>query len=141
MKKALSIITAALLMVTSFSSFAAPRINPLKNMDTKSILMTYVEATTLGSDIYNKYLLANDFEYSNTANNDSFNKKAYLNFLKATKGLKFNAETTYEILDETGKTCIAKATSAFENFTRVDHITLNKTNEGWKVSKVVTTYP
>jgi hypothetical protein len=141
MKKTLSTIATVLLMIVSLSSFAASEVNPLKNMDSKAFLITYVEATTLGSDIYNKYLLTEDFEYSNTSNNDSFNKKAYLKFLKDNKGLKFNAETSYEILDETGKTCIAKAISTFENFTRVDHITLNKTNDGWKVSKVVTTYP
>jgi len=141
MKTTLSTIATAFLMIISLSSFASPKLNPLKNMDTKAIVITYIEATTLGSDIYNKYLLTDDFEYINTANQDSFNKKAYLKFLKANKGSKSNAKTDYQILDETGKTCIAKSVSKFENFTRVDHITLNKTNEGWKVSKVVTTYP
>ena len=141
MKKTLSSIATALFMMISLSSFAASPNNPLKNMDSKAIVMTYVEATLLGSDLYNKYLLTDDFEYINTANNDSFNKKAYLKFLKVNKGLKFEAKTSYEILDETGKTCIAKAKSVFDNFTRVDYITLNKTDDGWKVSKVVTTYP
>lgn len=141
MKKTLSTIATALLMIVSFSSFATTSVNPLKNMDSKAILMTYIEATTLGSNMYNKFLLADDFEYVNTANKGTSNKKEYLKFLKSNKGLKFNAETDYQILDETGDTCIAKATSKFENFTRVDHITLNRTAEGWKVSKVVTTYP
>ncbi len=142
MKKTLSTIAVAFFMIISLSSFAkTSSINPLKNMDSKAILMTYIEATTLGSDMYNKFLLTDDFEYVNTSNKGSYNKKAYLKFLKDNKGLKFNAETEYLILDETGNTCIAKATSHFEDFTRVDHITLNKTAEGWKVSKVVTTYP
>lgn len=141
MKTTLSTIATAFLMILSLSSFTLPKVNPLKYMDTKAIVVTYIEATTLGSDMYNKYLLTEDFEYINTANQDSYNKKAYLKFLKANKGLKFDAKTNYQILDESGKTCIAKATSTFENFIRVDHITLNKTEEGWKVSKVVTTYP
>ena len=141
MKKTLATIATALLMIVSLSSFASSAIDPLKNMNTKAFLMTYIEATTVGSDMYNAYLLADDFEYVNTANKDSSNKKAYLKFLKANKGLKFDSKTSHEILDETGKTCIAKATSTFENFTRVDYITLNKTVDGWKVSKVVTTYP
>lgn len=141
MKKTLTSIATALLMIVSLSSFAAEKINPLKDMNSNSILMTFVESTTLGSDMYNNFLLTEDFEYTNTANKESFNKKAYLKFLEANKGLKFDAKTDYQILDESGKTCIAKATSTFKNFTRVDHITLNKTVEGWKVSKVVTTYP
>ena len=141
MKKTLSTIATAFLMIISLSSFASTDLNPLKNMDTKAVLMTYLEATSLGSTEYNKFLLTDDFEYINTANEGSYNKKEYLDFLKATKGLKFDAQTEYQILDESGKTCIAKATSRFENFERVDHITLNKTEDGWKVSKVVTTYP
>lgn len=141
MKKTFSTIATALLMIISLSSFAAPKVNPLKNMNTKAFLLTYIESTSLGSDMYNKYLLTDDFEYFNTANENSFNKKQYLKFLKDTKGLKYDAQTDYQILDESGKTCVAKAVSTFKNFTRVDHITLNKTQDGWKVSKVVTTYP
>ena len=141
MKKTITSITTALLMIISLSGFAANTLNPLKNLDTKAILTTYVEATTLGTDTYNKYLLTDDFEYKNTANNDKFNKRQYLKFLKETKGLKFDAVTNYEILDQCGNTCIAKATTKFQNFSRVDFITLSSTNDGWKVSKVVTTYP
>lgn len=142
MKKTITTIATALFMLVSLSSFAtSASINPLKNMNSKAIVMTYIEATTLGSDMYTRFLLTDDFEYINTSNKGTHNKKAYLKFLKDNKGLKFHAQTAYQILDETGDICIAKATSEFENFTRVDHITLNKTAQGWKVSKVVTTYP
>ena len=138
MKKIIATIATALLMFVSFSSFAA---NPLKNSETRTILSTYLEAITLGSDMYNKYILDDNFEYRNTANNDSYNKKAFLKFLKENKGYKFDAITSYEILDQTGKSCVAKAIIKFENFVRVDHITLNNSEDGWKVSKIVTTYP
>ena len=67
--------------------------------------------------------------------------KKRLKFLKNTKGCKFDCHTKSQILDETGKSCVAKATMKFNHFTRVDYITLNKTIDGWKVSKVVSTYP
>jgi len=137
MKKILSTIATAFLIMISLSSFA----NPLKEKDSKVIITSYVEAITLGSDVYNKYLFCDDFEYSNTANRDKFNKRQYLKFLKNTKGCKFDCHTKYQILDETGKSCVAKATMKFNHFTRVDYISLNKTIDGWKVSKVVTTYP
>ncbi|TCV04841.1 hypothetical protein EDC17_10897, partial [Sphingobacterium alimentarium] len=83
MKKTLSTIAVAFFMIISLSSFAkTSSINPLKNMDSKAILITYIEATTLGSDMYNKFLLTDDFEYVNTSNKGSYNKKAYLKFLK-----------------------------------------------------------
>ena len=136
MKKTVSTFATALLMIISLSSYA----NPLKEKDSKVIITSYVEAISLGSDIYNKYLFCDDFEYSNTANKDKFNKKQYLKFLKDTKGCQFDCKTDYQLLDESGKSCVAKATMKFAHFTRVDYITLYKTSDGWKVSKVVTTY-
>ncbi|WDF69454.1 nuclear transport factor 2 family protein [Sphingobacterium oryzagri] len=141
MKKTLTTIAATVLMIATLSSFAAENFNPLKHVATAKILTTYLEATTLGSTDLNKFLFADDFEYRNSANGDSFNKKEYTAFLKAHKGIQFDCETTYEILDESGQACVAKATMKFENFTRVDYITLNQSEEGWKVSKVVTSYP
>ncbi|GHE28677.1 nuclear transport factor 2 family protein [Sphingobacterium griseoflavum] len=141
MKKTLTTIAAAIIMISSFSSFAAEKTNPLKNVESGKIINTYLEATTLGSVELNKFLFADDFQYSNSANNDTFNKREYTAFLKAHKGVNFDCKTSYEILDQSGKACMAKATMVFENFTRVDYITLSQDQDGWKVSKVVTTYP
>ena len=138
MKKTCTTIATALLMLVSFSSFAA---NPLKNAEARFVLSTYIDAVTLGTDAYSKYLLTDDFEYKNTANQDAHNRRAFLRFLKENKGYQSSAVTTHEILDLSGKSCVAKATMTFQDFTRVDHITLSNTKDGWKVSKIVTTYP
>lgn len=141
MKTTIATIATAFIMMTSFSSFAAKKVNPLKDLNSMNIIATYLEAATTGSIEYNKFLFSEDFEYRNTVNNTCYNKKTYTNYLKANEGLKFNCETTYEILDESGKACVAKAIMKFDNFTRIDYITLNHSQDGWKVSKVVTTYP
>ncbi|WDF67690.1 nuclear transport factor 2 family protein [Sphingobacterium oryzagri] len=141
MKKTLTTIAAALIMMTTFSAFAIEKSNPLKKFDSTSIVTIYLESVSLGNPSLNKFIFADNFEYQNTANNDSFNKKQYLKFLKQSEGAKFNCDTTYEILDQSGKTCIAKVSMIFDQFTRVDYITLNQSEDGWKVSKVVTTYP
>lgn len=141
MKTIIASIATALMMLMTFNSHAADNINPLKEHSTLNLLNVYLEATTLGSTDLNKYLFAEDFEYRNTANKDIFTKTQYTNYLKANKGLTYDCETTYEILDESGQACLAKATMTFKNFTRVDYITLTQTDDGWKVSKVVTTYP
>ncbi|MFD1771699.1 nuclear transport factor 2 family protein [Sphingobacterium suaedae] len=141
MKKTLTTIAAAIIMISSFSSFAAEKTNPLKNVESAKVIGTYLEATTLGSIELNKFLFADDFQYSNSANDDTFNKREYTAFLKAHKGVNFDCKTSYEILDQSGKACMAKAMMAFEKFTRVDYITLSQDQDGWKVSKVVTTYP
>ena len=105
------------------------------------ILNTYLEAVTVGSIDLNKFLFADDFQYSNLNNNDRAGKKEYIKYLKANKGMQYDCESSYQILSQDGKVCVAKATMAFDNFTRVDYITLNQSKNGWKVGKVETTYP
>ena len=141
MKTTLTTIATVFIMMTTLSSFASERANPLKDFNTTNIITTYLEAATQGSIEFNKYLFSDDFEYRNTANNICYDKKTYTHFLEKSKGLKFDCETTYEMLDECGKACIAKATMKFRNFTRIDYITLAHSQNGWRVSKVVTTYP
>ncbi|WP_437921543.1 nuclear transport factor 2 family protein [Sphingobacterium sp. LRF_L2] len=141
MKKTLTTILAAFIMITSFSSFAADNANPLKKYDSSSIVSIYLESAVFGNPSLNRYIFADNFEYTNTANNDSYGKKEYMKFLKQTEGAKFDCTTDYEILDQSGQACIAKVTLDFNSFTRVDYITLSQSKDGWKVSKVVTTYP
>ncbi|SFT09211.1 nuclear transport factor 2 family protein [Sphingobacterium wenxiniae] len=141
MKTTWRTITAALIMVTSLSSFASEKANPLKNVESGMVIGSYVDAVTVGSIDLNKFLFADDFQYRNLSNNDCAGKKEYIKFLKANKGMQYNCESSYKILSQDGKVCVAKATMAFDNFTRVDYITLNQGKDGWKVSKVETTYP
>ncbi len=141
MKRTLASLITALLMIGTFSAFAAEKPNPLKDFSSKRILESYLEAITQGNPTVNKFLFAPDFEYRNSANNRVYSKKAYLSFLKASEKLVYNCKSTYSILDECGVECVAKITMVFDNFTRVDHISLNKSKEGWQVYKVVTTYP
>lgn len=141
MKTTVITLATVCIMMTSISSFATEKINPLKDYNSVNIVATYLHAVTTGNITFNKFLFADDFEYRNTANNVCYNKKAYSNFLKKNEDLKFNCETMYEILDECGKACVAKVTMKFPTFIRLDYITLNHGQDGWKVSKVVTTYP
>lgn len=141
MKRTILTIATTVMLAFTFSAFATEKSNPLKDMNTANLVSYYLEATTLGSVDFNKYLFADDFQYSNTVNNTVISKRQYLAFLKSQKGLKFNCETNYQILDQSGQSCIAKAIMKFENFTRIDYITMNQSIDGWKVNKVVTTYP
>ncbi|MCI0921733.1 hypothetical protein [Sphingobacterium rhinopitheci] len=140
MKSKISTIVTALLMTLSLSSFANNYSNPLKAKDAKEILLTYAECTSIGNTDYNNFLFADDFQYENASNNSKSGKREYLKYLKENKGLNYNCVTSSEILDITGKTAIAKSIYKFDTFSRVDYITLAQTKEGWKVSKVITTY-
>lgn len=141
MRTTFSTIATAFVLMLSLNAFTVEASNPLKNYDSKKIISAYVDAAALGSADFNKFLFSHDFEYHNAVNNVSYGKRQYMAFLKANKGLRYDCVTEQEIMDECGKACVAKVTMTFKNFTRVDYVTLNRSEDGWKVSKVVTTYP
>ncbi|EEI93137.1 hypothetical protein HMPREF0765_1274 [Sphingobacterium spiritivorum ATCC 33300] len=141
MKNAIKSIATALILVTSLSAFASENTNLVKT-NSVSTVKSFLEATTLGNLNFNNQLFAKDFEYYTASKpNEKFNKNQYTEFLKNTKGLQYDCITSYQVLDENSDICVAKATMAFKNFTRVDYITLTRSQDVWKVSKVVTTYP
>ncbi|MFD2600107.1 nuclear transport factor 2 family protein [Sphingobacterium corticis] len=143
MKTIITTITAAVLMITSLSSFAA---NPNENnslSNSGKTISAYISSLTEGSDGLNEMIFAKEFEYTNAADvsQRKYSRKQYLKFLKQNKGLKFDCRTTFTLLDETGNTSVAKVTMQFEDFTRVDYITMHQVDGTWQVSKVVTSYP
>lgn len=140
MKTTMTTIVTAFIMMLSFNSFASIEVNPLKNLSSSKIVIAYLEAATEGSLDMNKYLFSDDFIYLNSASNKSYTKREYTAFLKANKGLKYDCETSYEILDECGKACVAKVSMKFKTFTRIDYVSLSQGADGWKVSKVVTSF-
>jgi hypothetical protein len=141
MNKIIATIATVVTLVFGFNASAKETANPLKKMNSKEIALTYLQTISTGNIQYNKYLYTTDFQYSNAVNNQVSNKSEYLTFLKANKGLKYDCETTYEILDQAGTSAVGKATMKFKTFTRIDYITLVQSEDGWKISKVVTTYP
>jgi hypothetical protein len=141
MKRNIKTIAVLFIALVTTVFYAHADIKPYKDLDNKEVIMNYVGASLLGHSDYTKYMFADDFTYSNTANSDVHGKKEYLKFLKDVKSLKLNCTQQLEVLDQMGNTAIGKVTMDFGHFSRVDYITLILSEEGWKISKVVTTYP
>ena len=141
MKRNIKLATVAIIALISTAFTANAEVKPYKSLDSKEVITHYVDASLLGSVNYTKYMFTDDFEYQNTTNKDKFGKKAYMTFLKSVKDLKYNATQKIDIIDQVGNTTIGKVSMDFGTFTRVDYITLLQTEDGWKINKVVTTYP
>ena len=80
MKRIISTIATLFTLVFSFNASAKENVNPLKDFNTKKIVLVYVEALTTGNIDYNKHLFTSDFEYRNTANNEVTGRSVYINF-------------------------------------------------------------
>ncbi len=141
MKTNIKLFAVAVIALVATVYTANAEIKPYKELDSKEVVMNYVGASLLGNANYTKEMFTEDFEYSNTSNKEKFGKKEYVKHLKSLKNLKYNATQSFEIMDQVGNTAVGIVIMNFDNFTRVDYITLSQTTEGWKISKVVTTYP
>ena len=140
MKRNLTTIATVVMMVLSLSSFAKEKANPTKYFSSKAILENYIDASVLGNQKFTKEILANNFEFINATDNAKSSKKEYSKFLGETSNLKYNCDIKHEILDQTGKSAVAKATMKFDNFTRVDIINLVLTTDGWKINRVISNF-
>jgi len=141
MKKTITLLMSAFLMIVSLQTMATNKANPLKNFNATQILTSYVESATQGKTELNKYLLASDFTYKNSKDEKTYNKREYSDFTEASKGLKYDCTTTYEVTEQYGEVYRAKITMKFAQFTRVDYVTLTQAKDSWKVSQIITTYP
>ena len=141
MKKTMTQWMTAFLMLLSLQTMASNKGNPLKNFNASQILTSYVASTTQGKTELNKYLLTSDFTYKNNRDEKTYSKREYSAFVEASKGLTYDCTTSYQVTEQYGDLYRAKITMTFDNFTRVDYVTLIQVKDSWRVSQVVTTYP
>ncbi len=139
MKTTLSIVAMALVLF--LSSFGKTKNGA--GISVTYAMNHYLEHIIHGQGNLNERLFTKDFEMTvyTQDNERKINKRQLMKFLKKTKGLSYDCETTYKILDSSPQCTIVKASMTFEHFTRIDYITLRLDNEDWKISKVVSTYP
>src|SRR5690606_18596860 len=93
MRTTLKTIAAALIMVTSLSSFAADDAQPLADVESDLVIGTYMEAGTVGSIDLSQFLLPDEFQYRNVINTDRARKKEYIKYLKPNKGNKYDCRS------------------------------------------------
>ena len=52
-----------------------------------------------------------------------------------------DCETDYTVVEKNKDSSIIKLTSTFNNFQRIDYLTICNSELGWKISNVVVVYP
>lgn len=140
MKRNLTTIATVVMIVLSLSSFANEKASPMKDYASRNIVSNYIDASLLGKQSFVKEMLTDDFEFVNAAINSKATKKEYGKFLENTNNLTYSCTSSYEILDQSGDTAVAKVTMIFENFTRVDIVNMTNTAEGWKINRVISNF-
>nr|WP_288810154.1 hypothetical protein [uncultured Sphingobacterium sp.] len=137
---------AALIAVSTFTMAAeGPDSKSAKanvNLSTADLALDhYVAVTTEGRSAGVEQLFAADFNQKIQASNaQSHSREAVLKSLKKQKGEKLNCVVSTDILEESADYMLAKVTLKFENFTKIDLVTLERVGSDWEVSKSINSY-
>ncbi|WP_343565232.1 nuclear transport factor 2 family protein [Sphingobacterium sp.] len=137
---------AALIAVSTFAMAAeGPGSKSAKtnvNLSTADFALEhYVAVTTEGESAGVEQLFAADFNQKiQSSNAQSHGREAVVKSLKKQKGEKLNCEVSTDILEESADYMVAKVTLKFENFSKVDLVTLVREGNNWKVSKSINSY-
>ena len=137
---------AALIAVSTFAMAAeGPGAKATKsnvNLSSADLALDhYVAVTTEGESAGVEQLFAEDFSQKIQATNTHANSRsAIVKLLKKQKGEKLNCAVSTDIIEESADYMVAKVTLKFENFTKIDLVTLERKGNDWKVSKSINSY-
>ncbi|AIM36748.1 nuclear transport factor 2 family protein [Sphingobacterium sp. SG20118] len=128
------------LVVLTNSSSAKDKI--AKNTDPIAVIDSYIQITTVGNTEGIQKLFSNDFKWTQSSNakTKTYNKTDLVNFLKVHKGLIQNCKTSYSIMEKNDNCVMAKVEMKYDNFTKVECITLCNENQEWKITQIIESY-
>lgn len=142
MKMFKSSLLAAMLLVLACGFSKADTKNKIaKTAD--DALNHYIEVVSQGKVAQIEQLFDEQFTYSisNQGKVKAHNRKDLIDYLKEGKYIVQDCITSYELIEQTDDYSLARVEMKYDNFTKVDYVTLSRGIDGWKVSQVTSTYP
>ncbi|WP_392469327.1 nuclear transport factor 2 family protein [Sphingobacterium cellulitidis] len=130
---------AGLLFASSLTAFAIDKDkDKLNNAVVENVVDAYINSSVKGDVEHVDNLFADDFslKYNTEYNQAPLSKSSYIKQIKGQKGVTFNCDSNYQIVEKAGKYSLAKVTLNFSNFKRTDYLTMVQDNEGWKITEV-----
>ena len=101
-----------------------------------------MQITTKGNTEGIQHLFSSDFKWTQSSNAKTkiYSKTDLVNYLKSHKGLSQNCQSTYTIVEKNDNCVIARIEMKYENFTKIECITLCNENQEWKINQIVESY-
>ncbi|OYD42902.1 hypothetical protein CHU00_17750 [Sphingobacterium cellulitidis] len=130
---------AGLLFASSLTAFAIDKDkDKLNNAVVENVVDAYINSSVKGDVEHVDNLFADNFslKYNTEYNQAPLSKSSYIKQIKGQKGVTFNCDSDYQIVEKAGKYSLAKVTLDFSNFKRTDYLTMVQDNEGWKITEV-----
>lgn len=102
----------------------------------------YIDAVAYGKTDNLEEIIDNRaiFTITNGVSTKSYDKKAVITLIKANQSIQQNCETSFKVLDNDEKHATIKVMYKYQNFIRVDNVTMMGNKNGWKITKVASSY-
>lgn len=139
--KALKSIFAALLISIIVTSVGYAKVDKgYLTMD--YAIKTYVEAVTMGKVKGVEEILDNNVKFTLAQGNKviNYNKMELINSLKISENINQNCKTNYSIIEKGDAQTIVKVKMDYENFSKINYVTISNTDQGWKITNVSSVY-
>lgn len=132
---------AVLVIGLTFSALAIEK-EKLNTAIVENVVEAYINTTVKGDITHINALFGESFtqRFNTEYNQPAVSRSSYIKQLKNQKGITFQCDSNYEIVEQVGKYSLVKVNLDFVNFTRTDYVTLIDNDNGWEIAEVNTVY-
>ncbi|WP_299288471.1 nuclear transport factor 2 family protein [uncultured Mucilaginibacter sp.] len=142
MKTTIKTAIIALLLTVTYNFTKAAEPNANEKLTMRYAIAAYVDAFAHGRFDGLAEVVDDSAKFSQTRGQKilSFSKNDILESLKGQQNVEQNCKTTSQIVENTGNLVVYKVQMKYENFARINYVTMTDTGAGWKITNVSTVF-
>ncbi|MGI4727337.1 MAG: nuclear transport factor 2 family protein [Janthinobacterium lividum] len=140
--KTLKKIFIALLVTLTFTVAKANTPNIKERLTMRYAINTYVDAFTHGKSAGIAEIIDDNAKFSHNRGQQviSFSKSQILQSLDSEQNIEQNCTTNTKIIESTTNLVVYKVQMKYQNFSRINYVTMTDTGNGWKITNVSTIF-
>lgn len=139
--KTLKNVSALLLMVLTTSAFAAESTKK-EQFNVNYTIQKYIDALSYGKIQGINQVLDSDAKFTITGGKRilNYNKEQLLTSLQSIQNIRQNCVTGYSIVELDSSQAVVKVTMEYDNFSRINFLSIANTAEGWKITNISSSF-
>ncbi|MGI4804596.1 MAG: nuclear transport factor 2 family protein [Janthinobacterium lividum] len=140
--KTLKTIFIALLVTLTFTVAKANTPNIKERLTMRYAINTYVDAFTHGKSAGIAEIIDDNAKFSHNRGQQviSFSKSQILQSLDSEQNIEQNCTTNTKVIESTTNLVVYKVQMKYQNFSRINYVTMTDTGNGWKITNVSTIF-
>jgi len=140
--KTLKITLIALLLTLTYSFSRANTQNRNERLSLRYAISAYVDAFAHGRSDGLAEIIDDNAKFSHTRGRKviSFSKNEIIESLKSQQNVEQNCKTTARMVENTANLVVYKVQMKYDNFSRINYVTMTDTGAGWKITNVSTVF-